>query len=461
MKKFILLAGIALLCSQVNAIAQRLCGAEILKHALTVRNPSFAQQLEEQRKSLQGIADAYKLRIKMAALGKETGTSQSAIPVIFHFIIDSDQLNEIGGTAGIVERIDSQIVVLNHDYNRENADSTLIPTGFKPLYTSVGIHFGLAHTSPTGDSTPGYELKITSLSGFSGVNQSYTDAKNVATGGLNSWDVTKYMNIWCIAYTDEPNLLGITLPFSYAPDFGLPTTDVGICVRYNAVGKRRLYTDSYPSGIDLGRTLTHECGHFFEIWHVWGDDGGLCPWNGGSDDGIADTPPQADATYGNPTLPDMDACQDSGTVDVQPYGIMCMNYMDYVNDDAMHLFTIDQAAVMASQVAAGGESHSLTQNPSLLLYPGQPASVALGNSENIFVIAPNPTTGIVHVIFNESKNDLLQISVLNILGQEVVRQMDGLNQNNITLNLSGMSRGMYFVKCTFASGSITKKILLQ
>lgn len=462
MKKFLLLAGFAMLCSQMNAVAQRLCGAEILKHAIIAKNPSFAQQLEEQRRSLQGIADAYKARMRMAALGKETGSSQSAIPVIFHFILDSAQLNEIGGTAGIVERIDSQIVVLNRDYNRENADSTLIPAGFKPLYASVGIHFGLAHTSPVGDSTPGYELKITSSAGFSGVDQSYTDAKHVSGGGLDAWDVTKYMNIWCVAYTDEPNLLGITLPFTYAPQYGLPTTDVGICVRYNAVGKRRLNTDSYQPGIDLGRTLTHECGHFFEIWHTWGDDGGLCPWQtGGFDDGIADTPPQADATYGDPALPDMDVCDSDGNVNEQPYGIMCMNYMDYVNDDAMHIFTIDQAAVMDAQVATGGESHSLTQNPSLLLYPGQPSSVAMSSNENSFIIAPNPTTGIVHIIFNESRNNLQQVNVLNMLGQEVIQQKDGLNQNNIMLNLSQMSKGMYFVKCTFASGSITQKILLQ
>jgi hypothetical protein len=469
MKKLLFFTCIALLFCPVGVFAQKLCGEEILKKALAAQNPGFAQQLEEQRAALQGIANAYEQQMKMQA-AERTTSSAFPIPVVFHFILDSSQFNEIGGIAGITERVDSQIVVLNRDFNRENSDSVLILAGFKPRYASVGIRFGLAHTAPTGAATPGYELRIISTNGFAGSGNAYMDAKDTTSnngpnsGGLNSWDVTKYLNIWCINFTDYNGLLGITVPQFYVSQGGVGMTEAnkGICVRYNAVGKRTLNTDSYPSAIDLGRTLTHECGHVFEIWHVWGDDendAGQCPWDGGADDGIADTPPQSVSTFGNPVLPDFDGCMDSSGVDMQPYGVMCMNYMDYTDDAGMHMFSIDQAAVMGAQVATGGESYSLTQNPGLLVYPGKLAVTQVSN-ENSFIVYPNPATGIVNIVFNQSKNDLQQVSVANILGQDV-KIVNAVSQDNISIDLSGMSKGIYFIKCNFASGIITKKVLLQ
>ena len=126
--------------------------------------------------------------------------------------------------------------------------------------------------------TPGYELIIISSYGFSGVGNSYSDAKHNNSGGADAWDVSRYMNIWCISFADISGLLGITVPKSFTVSGGgsTPNNEQGICINYKSLGKRVLSTDSYPTGgtFDEGRTLTHEAGHFFEIWHVWGDDGG-------------------------------------------------------------------------------------------------------------------------------------------------------------------------------------------
>ena len=57
------------------------------------------------------------------------------------------------------------------------------------------------------------------------------------------------------------------------------------------------------------------------------------------DDFVADTPPQFDKNYGTPTFPHV-SCGNG------PHGDMFMNYMDYVDDAAMLMFTKGQVARM-------------------------------------------------------------------------------------------------------------------
>ena len=451
-----------------ESYAQRKCGFQDQIDVISINHPEFKDYLNSKKASLQGIADNY-IRQKSNEEAKTTSW-WVAVPVIFHFIIDSAQLTELGGIAGIKQRIDSQIIVLNRDYNRQNPDSALIPSGWKSLYANVGIYFGLATKDTNGSPSLGYDIRITNPStGFNIGTSGYTDPKHASTGGLDAWNVNYYMNVWCINFKDNAGLLGSTTPKSWTPSgggiFNLDN-EQGICINYKAVGKRTLGTDYYPGGgteYDKGRTLTHEVGHFFEIWHVWGDDGGVCPWStGGGDDGLSDTPPQGTSTAGNPTYTVSggtinDGCMDSSTINVQPIGIACLSYLDYTDDAGMHLFTTQQAAVMASMVANGGENADLVRHPELTaaVHEVLPAS-------NInLVVSPNPTSGVVSVIF-DATNQLQQLSVINTLGQEV-QSFNILNNANgiYSINLSGLCKGIYYVKCNFASGSITRKILLQ
>src|SRR5690606_40703129 len=86
-----------------------------------------------------------------------------------------------------------------------------------------------------------------------------------------------------------------------------------------------------------GRTATHEVGHWLNLRHIWGDDGNGCS---GSDQ-VADTPNQADETYGCPSFPNI-SCSNG------PNGDMFMNFMDYSDDLCMNLFTNGQASQMQS-----------------------------------------------------------------------------------------------------------------
>lgn len=469
MNKYLRSLCLALLCLAVTPVfAQRKCGIVPFKDALIAVNPSWEQRIEAQRTSLQGIADNMLQSQAMGAAQKTTAASP--IPVIFHIMVTNKQLAEMGGYEGVQQRCDSQIAVLNRDFNRENRDSTLIPYNWKPLYGSAGIRFGLAHTQPNGWGCPGYEIRIVpdTPGGFlPGSSSNYKDAKYDATGGANAWDVKKYINVWCFNFADGSGNLGLTMAKSFTTS--ATANEQGISIAYLALGTQNSAgTLKFPPGGSYiaGRTLTHECGHFFEIWHTWGDDFGKCTWNGGKDDGLADTPPEANNKYGIPvdTIPGgtiYDACKDSSTILRQPIGVATHNFMNYTDDVTMCMFTVQQAAVMASMVAVGGESYTLTQNPELLNWPAN-AGVAPIGAYSRMIICPNPSNGKFDIIFDNITDRLEEIIIVNAIGQQVqATNTGGKKQDYYSIDLSGMSKGIYFVRCNFASGSITRKILVQ
>ena len=109
-----------------------------------------------------------------------------------------------------------------------------------------------------------------------------------------------------------------------------------------------------------------------------------------------------------------------------------------------------------------GESYSLTQNPGLLTWPAD-AGVAPLSIDNSLTVFPNPTSGIVNITFDATTDQLQEVAITNILGQEVKNvDIPAPQKNNYSFDLSGMVKGIYFVKCNFVSGSsVTRKILLQ
>ena len=498
MKRNVWILWLVIMMWQIQAIAQtqthpRQCGLEQLQAAMIAKDATWADRFKAQKDGMQAIVDNYIAQKNSGAL-ERTSATISPVPIIFHIVVDSAQYNALGGMNGIGIRCDSQIAVLNRDYNRENPDSGDIPSSWKPLYGKPGIQFGLARTDPNGNCTPGYEVMIipgstTYDAGFSNIDSTFPEAKTAGTG-LPAWDVTKYYNVWCINFTGgASNLLGLTVPLSFTGVGGWPVDWEGACILYNTLGctawdSTSLYgTGDWFVPFNLGRTLTHETGHMFEIWHPWGDDDGKCPWNQtgtsctpgiGSDDGLSDTPPQSNWTYNAPayTIPGgtiNDCCQMDTTANMQPKGIACLSFLDYTNDNAMHMFTTEQAAAMASMVlvppdpnivgATGkggymGENYSLTQHPELLVCN---SSLPLNVQVSIY---PNPSTGIVNISVAPSPATISQIVVTNILGQ-LVLNMKSLNDNFYSIDLSGMSAGIYFVRCNFVTGTVTRKILIQ
>ena len=78
------------------------------------------------------------------------------------------------------------------------------------------------------------------------------------------------------------------------------------------------------------------------------------------------------------------------------------------------------------------------------------------NSSIDLQIYPNPTDGKIFV----EANGLISVTVYDILGQEIMQQSDA-SGNAVTLNLSGLQSGVYFIKANTATGNSIQKIILN
>lgn len=411
-----------------------MCGYDLVHQASLLNNPNF----DADRNAY--LQSAY----KRTAGAKKTASSPLYVPVVFHIILDDASISQMDMST-LLGRINTQMDVLNQDYNRGNIDSSGIPAAFKPLYASANIKFALTGIDPSGNPTPGYEFIHTTKTGFDVLGSGAgSDAKHASTGGANAWDVTKYVNIW-VVNTIPSSYLGLTVNKSNTVTGGYPANEMGIVLSYQAFGKRTFSTEYFLSPFDQGRTLTHEMGHYFELLHIWGDDGGACT----GDDGLTDTPPQGNNSSGCPTFPKLDAC--SGT----PPGVMFMNYMDYTDDICMHMFTQQQADRMYSMIDVGGENHELTTHHELLSVP------EVSNIAQSISISPNPTSGNITITFEDINSDLHSIIIMNAIGQKI-KDINITNHNiSYSTSLSGFPAGMYFVECNFKDGKEIRKIILQ
>lgn len=246
------------------------------------------------------------------------------IPIVVHIVLPNpDVVTD--------QQILNQIASLNLDYRAANTDISKVPSVWQPLIGNSEIQFCLAQRTPDGDPTSGITRTVTTQASFS-ISGAAPEVKHSSTGGIESWDNTRYLNVWICNLQD--NYLGVATP----PGNIFPADEDGVVVHYRAFGN----IGSAQAPFNLGRTLTHEIGHYFALKHVWGDNNGTCT----SDDGVDDTPQQSNHTYGCPSFPQMDLCSPNFP------GIMFMNYMDYVNDACMYLFTNGQVDRMRNALDA-------------------------------------------------------------------------------------------------------------
>jgi hypothetical protein len=229
------------------------------------------------------------------------------IPVVVHVVYrDSSQIPSM-------KNIKAQIEGLTNDFTAENHDFDNISDEFAKLGADFNITFKLATVSPSGKKTKGVTYTKTDEPYFT----YYDDVKAEDTGGKLGWNSRNYLNIWVCKL--ESNLLG----YAQFPG-GNPITD-GVVVTYSHFGIN--HTDILPNSsevIHYYRVLTHEVGHWVGLYHIWGD------WVCG-DDKVKDTPSQI-----GPHWECYDEYESCGGAD------LTVNYMDYVDDDCMYMFTKGQ-----------------------------------------------------------------------------------------------------------------------
>jgi hypothetical protein len=287
-----------------DAPKRRKCATNEVHRLLLNTDPEYAQA----RSEIENLTDAEAARGFAAAAPK-----LRTIPVVVHVVYKTAKQNISDA------QVKSQIQVLNDDYRKLNADSSSVPPVFQPLHADCNIQFKLATKDIFGQKSTGITRTKTAKSSFS-----YNDAvKASKSGGADAWPSRRYLNIWVC------NLGGGLLGYAQFP--GGPGATDGVVILDTAFGNTGTATDPF----DLGRTATHEVGHWLNLFHIWGDDGTGC--NGS--DHCADTPNQASENYGKPTFPHI-SCKNG------PNGDLFMDYMDYVDDDAMLMFTTGQATRM-------------------------------------------------------------------------------------------------------------------
>ena len=282
----------------------RSCGTMPVHERLLRTDPNYA------RRRIISENHHFEFRIRRGMVGR---TGVTRIPVVVH-VLHKTAAQNISDA-----QIQSQIDVLNRDFRKTNSDLNKIPMPFKNLSADARIEFALADKDPSGNPSNGITRRSTTVNSFTDDDK----VKHASTGGTDAWPRDKYLNIWVC------QLGGGLLGYAQFPG-GEAATD-GVVILQSAFGTEG--TAAAP--FNLGRTATHEIGHWLNLRHIWGDDGGGC--NG--DDFIADTPNQADSNPGKPTFPRI-------TCNNGPHGDMFMNYMDYVDDDTMFMFTIGQVERM-------------------------------------------------------------------------------------------------------------------
>jgi hypothetical protein len=329
---------------KLSAFCLLLCTLTVLSQSN--RNQNLLQPAQNQRTCGTGVLpqqfeDWYQnLRAAdIAAKGAPGGGGNTEsifnIPVVVHVVHNNEALNSINATSGgnlNAAQIVDQINILNRDYNGLNPDTASIPAVFKPVFAKFQVNFCLAVVNPTGGvmAEPGIDRINRVSKGWTAppYTQSYIDA----TIKPNSiWDPNRYFNVWVmnlggglLGYATFPNPGGTGLAGLPAP-YGSATTD-GVVILNTAFGSIGTAVNNAP--YNKGRTITHEAGHWMGLRHIWGD--ASC-----GNDYCNDTPTQSTSNFGCPNFP-------SVTCGNGPNGDMFMNYMDYVDDACMFMFTKDQ-----------------------------------------------------------------------------------------------------------------------
>lgn len=288
---------------QRHHAASRTCGS----HDKLLQNLAANPQLLEQRNK--------HLKNMEQWVTEQDGSSRVVvtIPVVVHVVYKNSTENISDA------QIQSQITALNEDFRKLNADASLVPSVWQNIAADIEIQFCLAQRTPTGTATNGITRTATTVQGFS----TNDEVKSSSTGGRNAWNTDDYLNMWVC------DLTGGLLGYAQFPNGGSAATD-GIVVGFENFGT--IGTASAP--YNKGRTATHEVGHWLDLFHIWGDEPSCS-----ADDLVNDTPQQKDSNGGCPSFPlttgPGGSCSGSN-------GAMFMNYMDYVNDGCMYMFTNGQ-----------------------------------------------------------------------------------------------------------------------
>lgn len=367
----------------------------------------------------------------------KSGNTVVTLPVVVHIIHNGDAIGENENITD--EKVFSQIQVLNNDFRR------LLGT---PGYNEntpgndIEIEFCLAQRDPQGNPTNGID-RVQKTKANWGMMAIETQLKP-----QTQWDPEKYINIWVCDFGSDLEGVGGYAFFPEASGLeGLEGVESyyendGVTMYYKCFGSSDLADGEYIPGMDKGRALTHEMGHFFGLRHIWGD-GEDCT----ATDYCDDTPT---AIAMNTSCDYNDSC----TLDEKPD--MIENYMDYTPDECKSVFTANQKeriwAVMNNAQRRG----------TLITSDGCQAPTAGTDDHNLLqglIIYPNPASEVLNIT-SDITGAAGSYEIYNTLGQTVAAKSITFEESQ-GVDISGLSQGVYIIKLTRDGKAKTLKFIKE
>ena len=394
------------------------CATVSVAKRLADENPALIDIRKQYEKDIQQwIENNKSLRLS------EDQEAIKTIPVVVHVVYKNTTENISNSV------ITSQLNVLNKDFRKLNTD--MVPSSH-PFYTiagDAGIEFCLASVDPSGNPTSGITRTSTTVSRFSDDEK----VKSSATGGANAWDTKKYLNLWVCDLGSS--LLGYA---TFPSDLNaFPSVD-GVVIGYQYFG----LSGTIGGANNLGRTATHEIGHWLDLYHIWGDEPDC-----DADDEVTDTPKQAGENYSCPTASNgfaTDACTGSNP------GIMYQNYMDYTDDACMSIFTNGQISRMKAVL-------NTTRTG---LFTGVRCSGTTAVNTSIadkIRIYPNPVNHYISIEgLPQTKQPYFNVTFINMLGKVIYTTQ--FSYKDALLELGDLNTGTYIMTISNDDFYTTQKI---
>ena len=256
MRKSLLTLGLGLLTA-ITAVAQYRCGTDVMNNRERSRNPFLVQAQDNYERLMREEMIEWR--------NNRDGETEAVlvIPVVFHVL-------HMNGPENISdEQIYDQMEILNRDYNKLNADTVEVVSGFDTIIANVKLEFRLATKDFMGNCTNGIE-RIRTIETYVGDNGSK----------LNQWPRERYLNVWTCSRM-ENGVAGYSQYPSSVIDGQSALAD-GVIILHDYIGS--IGTSTLYSS----RALTHEIGHYLDLSHPWGNTND--PEVECGDDGVSDTP---------------------------------------------------------------------------------------------------------------------------------------------------------------------------